>query len=286
MNLKERFENHQVQPDPELWNRVSGTMRRQRILRRASWFGVASLALLSTALVWNYVSGRPQAGQTPSEPLVVAEAPAVQTAVTPVAQEPQTEVSAAERPADKAAASLQTESAPMAVSNSQLAVLPLSETPAAAPAVKTVPVAKAPVAKTPVAEPEKPALQTPAKTQPVQPAETRKQESKSSSAKAPVPPASELMISIPNAFAPDDPSSDQVRRFKVVPNNGAEISNFKMYIYNRGGRQVFVSRDINLAWDGTSNGQPQPKGNYVYVIEYKDAQKGLQQTRGSVLLIR
>lgn len=281
MNLKERFENHQVQPDPELWNRVSGTMRRQRILRRASWFGVASLALLSTALVWNYVSGRPQAGQTPSEPLVVAEAPAVQAAVTPVAQEHQTEVSAAERPVEKASASVQTETAPTAISNSQLAVLPLSETPAAAPAVKT-----APVAKTPVAEPEKPALQTPVRTQSVQPAETRKQESKSSSAKAPVPPASELMISIPNAFAPDDPSSDQVRRFKVVPNNGAEISNFKMYIYNRGGRQVFVSRDINLAWDGTSNGQPQPKGNYVYVIEYKDAQKGLQQTRGSVLLIR
>lgn len=286
MNLKERFENHQVQPDPELWNRVSGTMRRQRILRRASWFGVASLALLSTAFVWNYFSNRPQPQQTPTESLVVAEASAVLTADTPMSPEPETSVPAAERPVEKASASVQTETAPTAISNSQLAVLPLSETPAAAPAVKTAPVAKAPVAKTPVAEPEKPALQTPVRTQSVQPAETRKQESKSSSAKAPVPPASELMISIPNAFAPDNPSSDQVRRFKVVPNNGAEISNFKMYIYNRGGRQVFVSRDINLAWDGTSNGQPLPKGNYVYVIEYKDAQKGLQQTRGSVLLIR
>lgn len=281
MNLKERFENHQVQPDPELWNRVSGTMRRQRILRRASWFGVASLALLSTALVWNYISNRPQPQQTPTESLVVAEASAVLTADTPMSPKPETSVPAAERPVEKASASVQTETAPTAISNSQLAVLPLSETPAVTPAVKCVP-----VAKTPVAEPEKPALQTPVKAQSVQPAETRKQESKSSSAKAPVPPASELMISIPNAFAPDDPSSDQVRRFKVVPNNGAEITNFKMYIYNRGGRQVFVSRDINLAWDGTSNGQPQPKGNYVYVIEYKDAQKGLQQTRGSVLLIR
>lgn len=98
----------------------------------------------------------------------------------------------------------------------------------------------------------------------------------------------ELVIWIPNAFAPDDndASDDRVRSFKVQPNNTSNILSFEMYIYSRSGRLMFHTKDINHAWDGTSNGKAQPMGTYVYVIQLNDATKGLQHTKGTVTLIR
>ena len=101
-------------------------------------------------------------------------------------------------------------------------------------------------------------------------------------------PNEELVVWIPNAFAPDDydAADDRVRSFRVYPNNGANILSFEMFIYNRNGRQVFHTTDIQKAWDGTYNGHAQPMGTYVYVIQLNDAEKGLQHTKGTVTLVR
>ena len=92
---------------------------------------------------------------------------------------------------------------------------------------------------------------------------------------------------IPNAFAPegDDPAV-RTFHFTLRPGYTIEKDNFKLYIFNRGGRQVFYSTDINCTWDGTFKGAPQPMGNYVYKLQYRDAEDNLKVVAGNVMLIR
>ena len=51
--------------------------------------------------------------------------------------------------------------------------------------------------------------------------------------------------------------------------NGINEDNFNFTIYNRWGEIVFQTTDVNemltSGWDGTSNGQQQPVGTYVWV---------------------
>jgi len=96
----------------------------------------------------------------------------------------------------------------------------------------------------------------------------------------------ETTLWIPNAFSPDDPNDDNVRRFKVIANSTADIKSYKIYIYSRAGRLVFHSTDINSSWDGTANGHAQPMGTYVYIIETLNANSKLQHYKGTITLIR
>ncbi|MBO9573853.1 MAG: gliding motility-associated C-terminal domain-containing protein [Chitinophagaceae bacterium] len=43
-----------------------------------------------------------------------------------------------------------------------------------------------------------------------------------------------------------------------------------MIIYNRWGRQVFISRDPQQGWDGTIKGKVQLEGNY-FICHYSPA---------------
>ena len=97
--------------------------------------------------------------------------------------------------------------------------------------------------------------------------------------------SSELYLWVPNAFAPDDPN-DEVRKFIVKPTNVSAIISYEIYIYSRGGKLVFHSRDINEPWDGTFKGHAQPMGTYVYIIQMNVSQKGVQHQKGTVTLIR
>jgi gliding motility-associated-like protein len=93
---------------------------------------------------------------------------------------------------------------------------------------------------------------------------------------------------IPNAFRPT--SFPPNNTFKPV--FGPVIpESFEMMVFNSWGQQIFTTNDFSLGWDGTYKGQPQPQGNYVYVIRYNIAPTTLgsgltKEVRGSVLLIR
>lgn len=95
-----------------------------------------------------------------------------------------------------------------------------------------------------------------------------------------------LMVWIPNAFSPDEQGGADVRVFRIRAKENANIGNYKMYIYNRAGAQVYHGTNIAEGWDGTYRGTKCPMGSYVYIIEYTDANKGVQQARGTVTLIR
>lgn len=64
------------------------------------------------------------------------------------------------------------------------------------------------------------------------------------------------------------------------------VSHFQIFIYNRGGRQVFHSTDPAFSWDGTYKGSALSQGAYIWVMKFRDSDGKPHEERGSVTLIR
>ena len=64
------------------------------------------------------------------------------------------------------------------------------------------------------------------------------------------------------------------------------VTQFRIYIYNRGGRQVFYSTDPSFVWDGTSKGTVLPQGAYVWVASFRDGANRLHNEKGTVTVVR
>lgn len=99
----------------------------------------------------------------------------------------------------------------------------------------------------------------------------------------PVTPHYDNLLWAPNVIAPaaDD---ERNRVFKVTATS--EVSHFHLIIFNRGGRQVFATDDINATWDATMGGVPLSQGTYVWVAKFRDSDGVLRQEKGTVTVIR
>ena len=89
-------------------------------------------------------------------------------------------------------------------------------------------------------------------------------------------------IYVPNAFTPNHDGRND--RFHAVAAGIVNISYFN--IYNRTGQLVYSSHNSSEGWDGTRNGQPQPEGSYVWMIQGTDYQGKMHVKKGVVVLIR
>ena len=314
--LKDKLENYSAQPDEKVWTSIEKTMhakavarRRRRVALAASAVAVAAAAVAAVAISNRQPDNDAALALTTGQ---YAPAPAPQTTVnadavatTPTASLPDAmTVTAATSPVQT-----QTPVTPLADNHPQTASSPMpatetSTTPPIQPAQQTAATmpqlacnnTAAPTASTKTAtqhtatanSDETPmaaaAPQQPSTTAPDNNSAATKQQRKISPA---VDKAAneELVVWIPNAFAPDDPN-DEVRTFKVKPNSEANLLSYEIFIYSRSGRQVYHSKDVNDAWDGTANGHQQPMGTYVYIIEINDAVKGIQHKKGTITLIR
>ena len=97
-------------------------------------------------------------------------------------------------------------------------------------------------------------------------------------------PAAENILWAPNAIAPTADVDDANRIFKVYSNT--QVSDFRMVVYNRGGRQVFTTNDINQGWDATFGGSLVPQGTYMWVARFRDSDGNLRQEKGSITVLR
>ena len=77
----------------------------------------------------------------------------------------------------------------------------------------------------------------------------------------------EILIYAPNAFTPDGNEFNQT--WKVYM-EGIDIYSFHAVIYNRWGAIVWESRDIEVGWDGTYNGEVIQDGAYIWTIDVLD----------------
>ena len=71
-------------------------------------------------------------------------------------------------------------------------------------------------------------------------------------------------IYIPNAFTPDENGVNE--SFGPIFTDGFDFSTYELIIYNRWGKVVFRTNDVNEEWDGTAKGLPQPTGVYVWEL--------------------
>lgn len=91
----------------------------------------------------------------------------------------------------------------------------------------------------------------------------------------------ESYIDLPNAFSP---GSQPNSILKPVHSGVVTLKYFR--VYNRWGTKVFESTDVNKGWDGTYNGEPQPMGVYIYMIE-AETHRGRKFTKqGNITLLR
>ena len=90
-------------------------------------------------------------------------------------------------------------------------------------------------------------------------------------------------LNVPNVFSPNNDGKNDM--FKVAGYDN--LSFFRFRIYNRWGAEVFLSSSQEKGWNGLLNGQPQPPGLYVWMLEYKKKYSYPTFLRkGTVTLIR
>ncbi|MEN8811537.1 MAG: gliding motility-associated C-terminal domain-containing protein [Flavobacteriales bacterium] len=86
---------------------------------------------------------------------------------------------------------------------------------------------------------------------------------------------------VPNSFSPNDDGKNDVFRVQ-----GEDITNFRLFVFNRWGEQIFESTSIAKAWDGTHKGQLCKVDSYVWKIIYSDANTSRKEIYGHVNLIK
>lgn len=88
-------------------------------------------------------------------------------------------------------------------------------------------------------------------------------------------------IYFPNAFTPDGDGRNET--FSI---NGRFITSFDLKIFNRWGRLVYSSTNLEDSWDGTNNGQELNQGTYAFRATIVD-QAGRQiEKDGTITLLR
>ncbi len=86
---------------------------------------------------------------------------------------------------------------------------------------------------------------------------------------------------VPSAFTPDN---NQINDdFRPV---GTEIIQFHIMIFDRYGKLIFESNNLENAWDGTFEGQPAQEGAYVWRIDATVNKGDKVNRKGTVTLLR
>ncbi len=95
----------------------------------------------------------------------------------------------------------------------------------------------------------------------------------------------EFIMYVPNAFTPDDDDFNET--FKPIMTSGFDPASYELSIYNRWGELIFVSRNHDVGWNGTYQGNIVQDGVYVWKISLKDSYTDERKTfTGHVTLLR
>ncbi|MEI6124452.1 MAG: gliding motility-associated C-terminal domain-containing protein [Bacteroidota bacterium] len=89
---------------------------------------------------------------------------------------------------------------------------------------------------------------------------------------------------VPNAFTPNDDGKNQ----NFIPKGeGIILETFKMRVYDRWGRQVCYTEDMESGWDGkVAGGKTSEQGVYSWYISFYDVNHKYHSYKGNVTLVR
>ena len=88
-------------------------------------------------------------------------------------------------------------------------------------------------------------------------------------------------VFIPNAFSPNNDGAND-----VLLVYGNYITSIELRIFNRWGEEIFMTRDQNVGWDGTFEGQQLPPDVYGYYLKVTCPPQKEYFTKGNVTLLR
>ncbi|MEO6903371.1 MAG: gliding motility-associated C-terminal domain-containing protein [Bacteroidia bacterium] len=91
----------------------------------------------------------------------------------------------------------------------------------------------------------------------------------------------EPIVYIPNAFIPGG-----INTIFVPVTTFVELDEYQFDIYNRWGKKVFTTTNVEEGWDGTFHGIKCELGVYVYLIRLKSARGEYKDYKGTVTLLR
>lgn len=91
-------------------------------------------------------------------------------------------------------------------------------------------------------------------------------------------------VFVPTAFSPNGDKVNDLWRCQ-----GYNLTEFRLYVFNRWGQMVFFADDIEKSWDGNFDGTACPSGAYKWVVEFKGfvgEEEMSGKKSGSVTIIR
>ena len=95
----------------------------------------------------------------------------------------------------------------------------------------------------------------------------------------------ECTVFMPTAFSPNGDGVNE--QFGIIQH--CLITDVRLEIYNRWGKQIFAGTGPDASWDGTFKGSQAPEGVYVYVLSYRGRFRRNElnkQQKGTITLLR
>ena len=95
--------------------------------------------------------------------------------------------------------------------------------------------------------------------------------------------SNDVVVSVPRAFTPNNDGLNDVLKLEY----GAGLKTFNYFkLFNRWGKLVFETSNVNGTWDGRFNGRDQETDAYTYLIDYITYKDEHIKKTGSVILLR
>jgi gliding motility-associated-like protein len=88
-------------------------------------------------------------------------------------------------------------------------------------------------------------------------------------------------VYVPNIFTPNNDDNNQI--FLPVCTG---VKFYELNVFNRWGKKIFQSIDLNTGWDGTYNGERCQDGVYVWQIKVSSNSGEMKTLSGHVTLLR
>ncbi len=97
--------------------------------------------------------------------------------------------------------------------------------------------------------------------------------------------AKNCYVDIPNVFTPDGDGNNDYFLPRQFMSRG--VQSYTMTVFDRWGKKIFESNSTNgRGWDGKYNGEMQPQGVYIYLIDVTFVNNTNERYQGNVTLLR